>query len=117
MEPMLYDTLRKKIQSLSTDAIRIHLGPEITPARMKRYIIRIARELKTPVTVRRVPGGLLFWRSSEEDAQQATEVGARLQKARTREPSPEVASRVPTAQPRGKTAPQQPSRKRTTPRR
>jgi hypothetical protein len=38
MEPMLYDTLRQKIQSLSTDATRIHLGPEITPTRMKNYL-------------------------------------------------------------------------------
>jgi hypothetical protein len=28
MEPMLYETLRTKIQSLSTDATSIHLGPE-----------------------------------------------------------------------------------------
>jgi hypothetical protein len=35
MEPMLYDTLRQKIQSLSTDATRIHLGPEMTPTLMK----------------------------------------------------------------------------------
>jgi hypothetical protein len=75
MEPMLYDTLRKKIQSLSDQAIRIRLGPEITPARMKTYILRIARELNIPVTVRRVPGGLIFRRSSEEDIQQVKEVG------------------------------------------
>jgi len=37
MEPMLYETLRQKIQSLSTDATRIHLGPEITPTRMKTF--------------------------------------------------------------------------------
>jgi hypothetical protein len=71
MEPMLYETLRHKIQSLSTEAVRIHLGPEITPNRMKNYLLRIARELNVPVTVRRVPGGVLFWRSSEEDLQQA----------------------------------------------
>jgi hypothetical protein len=35
MEPMLYETLRHKIQSLSTEATRIQLGPEITPQRMK----------------------------------------------------------------------------------
>jgi len=35
MEPMLYDTLRQKIQSLSSEATRIHLGPEIRPERMK----------------------------------------------------------------------------------
>jgi hypothetical protein len=31
MKPMLYETLRTKIQSLSTEAIRIRLGPEIRP--------------------------------------------------------------------------------------
>ena len=52
MEPMLYDTLRKKIQDLSTAAVRIHLGPEITPQRMKNYILRMARDLNVPITVR-----------------------------------------------------------------
>jgi hypothetical protein len=84
MEPMLYDTLRQKIQTLSSDAVRIHLGPEITPTRMKSYLLRTARELNVPVTVRRVPGGLLFWRSTDEDIQQAKEVGGRLQTARRR---------------------------------
>jgi hypothetical protein len=69
MEPRLYDTLRKKIQALSADAVRIRLGPEITQQRMRNYILRIARELNVPVTVRRVPGGVLFWRSSDEDRQ------------------------------------------------
>jgi hypothetical protein len=68
MEPMLYDTLRQKIQALSSEATRIHLGPEIRPERMKNYLLRIARELNVPVTVRRVPGGVIFWRSSELDA-------------------------------------------------
>jgi hypothetical protein len=82
MEPMLYDTLRKKIQDLSTAAVRIHLGPEMTPQRMKNYILRIARELDVPITVRRVPGGVIFWRSSEEDTQQAQEIADRLQTVR-----------------------------------
>jgi hypothetical protein len=51
MEPMLYDTLRCKLQSLSTEVTRIHLGSEITPARMKRYLLHIARQLQVPVTV------------------------------------------------------------------
>jgi hypothetical protein len=82
MEPMLYDTLRHKIQSLSSEAIQIRLGPEITPQRMKNYLLRIARELDVPITLRRVPGGVIFWRSSEEDTQQAQEVASRLQTAR-----------------------------------
>jgi hypothetical protein len=88
MEPMLYDTLRQKLQSLSTEAVRIHLGPEITPTRMKNYILRIARELNVPVTVRRVPGGVLFWRSTDEDLQQAQETASRLQTARQPQPPP-----------------------------
>jgi hypothetical protein len=82
MEPMLYDTLRQKIQALSSEATRIHLGPEIRPERMKNYILRMARDLNVPVTVRRVPGGVIFWRSSEEDLQQAQEIVTRLQSAR-----------------------------------
>ncbi len=80
MEPLLYETLRQKLQSLSTEATRIHLGPEITPARMKNYILRIARALNVPITVRKVPGGLLFWRSTEEDQQQAQEVAQRFRR-------------------------------------
>jgi hypothetical protein len=81
MEPMLYDTLRQKIQSLAGDAVRVRLGPEIRPERMKNYILRIARELNMPVTVRKVSGGVLFWRSHEEDLQQAQETATRLQTA------------------------------------
>jgi hypothetical protein len=82
MEPLLYDTLRQKIQSLSTEATHIRLGPEIRPQRMKNYLLRMARALNVPVPVRRVPDGVIFWRSSEEDLQQAQEVGQRLQVAR-----------------------------------
>jgi hypothetical protein len=81
MEPMLYDTLRRKIQALSTEATRIHLGPEIRPERMKNYILRIARDLDVPVTVRKVPGGVIFWRSSDEDRHQANDSAERLQGA------------------------------------
>jgi hypothetical protein len=33
-------------------------------------ILRIARELNVPVTVRKVPGGVIFWRSTDEDVHQ-----------------------------------------------
>jgi hypothetical protein len=78
MEPLLYDTLRTKIQALSTEATRIHLGPEIRPARMKTYLLRIAHELNVPVMVRKVPDGVIFWRATEEDQEQAQAVGRRL---------------------------------------
>jgi hypothetical protein len=79
MKLMLYDTLRQKNQLLSSEATRIRLGPEIRPERMNNYILRMARELNVPVTVRRVPGGVIFWRSSEADLQQAQETASRLQ--------------------------------------
>ena len=90
-----------KIQDLSTVAVRIHLGLEMTPQRMKNYILRIARELDVPITVRRAPGGVIFWRSSKGDTQQAQKVASRLQ----------------TGRQTGTIAPQRPSRKRTPPRR
>jgi hypothetical protein len=82
MEPLLYDTLRQKIQALTDQAARIRLGPEISPVRMKNYLLRLARELNVPVTVRRVSGGVIFWLSSDEDVQQAQEIAQRLQSAR-----------------------------------
>ena len=82
MEHMLYDTLTKKIQALAADAVRVHLGPEIRPERMRRYIQRMAHELGIPVTIRRVAGGVIFWRATEEERQQAQAVASRLQSAR-----------------------------------
>ena len=40
MEPTRYDTLRQKIASLSTDAVRIHLGPEITQGASDTVAVR-----------------------------------------------------------------------------
>jgi len=77
MEPLLYETLRVKIQSLSAAAVRIHLGPEIRPERMKTYLLRIAGELNVPITVRRVSGDVIFWRATEDDRQQAEETAGR----------------------------------------
>jgi hypothetical protein len=99
MEPMLYDTLRRKIQSLSSEAVRIRLGPEITPTRMKNYLLHIARELNVPITIRRVSGGLLFWRSTDEDVQQAKEVGGRLQSAQQAQQTSQRRGRRRTKQP------------------
>jgi hypothetical protein len=98
MEPLLYETLRKKIQSLSTEAARVRHGPEITSQRMKSYILRIARDLDVPVTVRRVPGGVLFWRSTEEDLRQARDVASRLRNTRQQRPT------RPPRRPRGVTS-------------
>jgi len=101
MEPRLYTTLRQKIQALASEAVRIRLGPEITPARMKNYLLRIARELNVPVTVRRVPGGVLFWRSSDADLQQAQEAASRLQAARQQQTAQRPQTRPRGRRPRG----------------
>src|SRR5918911_1520173 len=90
MEPLLYDTLRQKMQALSTEATRIRLGPEIRPERMKQYLLRIARELNVPVTVRKAPGGVVFWRATEEDQEQAQAVSQRL---RGTKPEPQAPRR------------------------
>src|SRR5918998_563047 len=90
MEPLLYDTLRTKIQSLSTDATRIRLGPEIRPERMKNYLLRIARELNVPVTVRKAPGGVVFWRATEEDQKETQAISQRLRRT---QPTPQAPRR------------------------
>ncbi len=79
MEPLLYETFGNTIQSLPTEATRMHLGPEITPRRIRNYLSRIARPLDVPVTIRGVPGGLIFWRSAAGNRHQAREVAGRLQ--------------------------------------
>ena len=82
MAPVLYQTLREKIQSLDNTAARMVLPEGATPAAMKNRILRVAAEINVLVTIRKVPGGLLFWRSTEEDRQQAQETARRLQAAR-----------------------------------
>jgi precorrin-4 methylase len=82
MDPELYHAFKEKIQSLDKTATRITIPEGTSPTTMKNRILRVAAELQIPVTVRKVPGGLLFWRSSEEDLQQAKEVAQRLQPAR-----------------------------------
>jgi hypothetical protein len=81
MEPQLYQELRTRVQALSDQAVRMAIPDGTSLATMKNRIRSVAVELNIPVTIRRVPGGLLFWRSTDEDVQQAREVGARLQTA------------------------------------
>jgi hypothetical protein len=82
MDPELYHALKGKIQSLANTASRLTIPEGTNPTTMKNRILRMAAELGIPVTIRRVPGGLIFWRSTDEDLQQAQEIAARLQSAR-----------------------------------
>jgi hypothetical protein len=81
MDPELYQAFKEKIHSLDNTATRITLPEGISPTTMKNRILRVAAELGIPVTVRKVPGGLLFWHSTDEDLEQAKEVAQRLQPA------------------------------------
>jgi hypothetical protein len=92
MDPELYQELRARMQSLSDTALRLTIPNGTSLASMKNRIRSVAAELDIPVTIRRVPGGLIFWRSTDEDIQVAKEVGARLQ----------TAQRRPQARPRGR---------------
>jgi hypothetical protein len=92
MDPELSHALTQKIQSLGITATRIALPDGTNPTTMKNRILRVAAELSMPVTVRKVRGGLLFWRSTDDDIQQAKEAAQRLQSAQ----------RKPNARPKGR---------------
>jgi hypothetical protein len=78
MDPELYQQRRERIQSLSDQAVRMTIPDGTRPTTMKNRILRVAAELNIPVTIRRVRGGLLFWRSTDEDLHQARQVSQRL---------------------------------------
>jgi hypothetical protein len=82
MDLELYHAFKEKIQYLDNTATRLTIPEGTSPTTMKNRILRVAAELNTPVTVRRVPGGILFWRSTAEDLEQAKAVAQRLQPAR-----------------------------------
>jgi hypothetical protein len=78
----LYMALKQNIPSLDNTAPRLLLPDGTNPTTMKNRILRVAAELGIAMTIRRVPGGLLCWRSSDADLQQAQETASRLQTAR-----------------------------------
>jgi hypothetical protein len=81
IDPQLYQELKTRIPALSSHAVQMTIPEGTSPTTMKNRILRVAAELRIPVTIRKVPGGLLFWRSTDEDVQQAKEVAGRLQSA------------------------------------
>jgi precorrin-4 methylase len=82
MDPELYHAFKEKIESLDNTATRITILEGTSPTTMKNRLLRVAGELGIPLTIRRVSGGLVFWRSTAEDLAQAKEVAQRLQPAR-----------------------------------
>jgi hypothetical protein len=82
MDLELYHALKQRIHALDKAATRLTISESTNPTTMKNRILRVGTELSIPVTVRKVPGGLLFWRSTNEDLQQAKAVVQRLHVAR-----------------------------------
>jgi hypothetical protein len=84
MDPELYHAFKDKIQLLDDTAARLTLPEGTSSTTMKNRLLRVAAELRIPLTIRKVPGGLLFWRSTDEDVQQAKEVAGRLRTTRNK---------------------------------
>jgi hypothetical protein len=82
MDPELHNAFKEKIQSLGNIATRLMVPEGTSVTTMKNRLLRVAAALGLPITIKRVRGGLLFWRSTDEDLQQAKEVGARLRSTR-----------------------------------
>ena len=82
MDPELYHALKQHIQLLDNTATRLSLPDGTSPTTMTNHIRHVAAALGVPVTIRRVPGGLIFWRSTDEDLQQAQQMATRRQSAR-----------------------------------
>jgi hypothetical protein len=59
-DPLLYQALREKIRSPGNTASRMTIPEGTSPTTMKNRLLRVAAELNIPVTVRKVPGGLIF---------------------------------------------------------
>jgi hypothetical protein len=91
MGPELYHALKEKIRSPDT-AARMLLPDGTRPTTMKPCSLRVTAALHIPVTIRRVPSGLIVWRSTDEDRRQAQESAARRQSA-WQPPSPAPRSR------------------------
>jgi hypothetical protein len=84
IDPLLYQELKTRIPALSSHALHMTILEGTSPNSMKNRILRMAAELGVPVTIRKVPGGLLIWRSTDEDVQQAKKVAQQLQTAQRR---------------------------------
>jgi hypothetical protein len=78
MDPALYHAFKEKLASLGNTATRLTLPEGTSFTTMKHRLLRVAAELNIPVTIRRVPGGLLFWRATADDLAHAKAVAQRL---------------------------------------
>lgn len=56
----LYNTLKAEIQALGNTVARMTIPEGTSPYTMRHRIPRVAAELNAPVTICKVPAGLLF---------------------------------------------------------
>jgi hypothetical protein len=82
MDQELSQELRQRIQTVSHQAVRMTIPEATRPTTMNNRLLRMAAELNIPVTIRKISGGLLFWRSTDEDLTHTKAVAKRLQHAR-----------------------------------
>jgi hypothetical protein len=78
MDLQLYNALKAKIQALGNTAARMTIPEGTNPNTMRYRILRVATELNVQVTIRKVTGSLLFWRSTADDIQQVKEMAQHL---------------------------------------
>ena len=90
-DPELPHALKEKIESLHNTAARLTLPEGTNPTTMKNRILCVGAEIGISKTIRKVPGGLLFWCSTDEDLQQAKEVVAQLRSDRQPQQTPSCA--------------------------
>jgi hypothetical protein len=84
-----YHALTQNIPALDTTAAHMPLLAGVNPATMKNRILRLATERGIPVTLRKIPGGPLCWRSTDGDLYQAKDVAQRRRTGqRTSRPHP-----------------------------
>ena len=99
MDPERYHALQQKLQLLRNSATRLTIPDGTRPATLKNRISRMATALGIPVTIRKVPGGLLFWRSTDEDLTHAKVIAQRLQSAQRGQKARQGSRRRRTKQP------------------
>jgi hypothetical protein len=86
LDPAIDSAFKQTIPSLDHPATRMTIPEGTRPTTMNNRLLRIAAELGMPVTIRRVPGGLLFCHFTNEDLKHAKEVASRLQTAHRERP-------------------------------
>jgi hypothetical protein len=69
--PELSNAFKGKILALSTTATCMPLSEGTNATTMNNCLLCVAAELNVPIAVGKVPEDLLFWRSADDDLQQA----------------------------------------------